>query len=155
MGDVLLPVGPRTPLQVTAPEGVVEQLTLIQPGGVGQGQPGSPPTVAPGEVSRRFPSDVAGPAVVHQEDSPEPAMLTSEPIQRRDVMGGVVLLQAGRHHLAAVDHQQGQDADRAVPGCTRTPAARSSGQYPADRAAFEHLAVGHLVAADDQDLLLG
>ena len=82
-------------------------------------------------------------------------MLTPEPLQGRDVMGGVIGLQAGRHHLAAVDHEEGQDADRAVPGVLELLLLDRAGDRPADRAAFEHLLVGHLVGADDPDLLPG
>src|SRR5512147_1113447 len=40
MGNVLLPAAPRPPLQIPAPEGVVEQLPLVQPGRMRRGQPG-------------------------------------------------------------------------------------------------------------------
>ena len=64
VGDVLPTVRPRTSLQITPVEGVVQQLRLVQPGGVRRGQPGPPPPLAPGDVGRRVPGDMAGPAVV-------------------------------------------------------------------------------------------
>ena len=64
MGDVLLPAGPRPPLQVAAPEGMVEQVPLIQPGGMRRGEPGTPPTATLGEVVGCFSGDMAGSAVI-------------------------------------------------------------------------------------------
>src|SRR5512135_2957327 len=104
MGDVLLLTRPRPPLQVAAPEGMVEQLPLVQPGGMRRGQPGTPPAMATGEVVGRLAGDVAGPAVMDQEDAPEFTMLPPEPIQFRDVVLGIVGLQADGLHLARMDH---------------------------------------------------
>src|SRR5437868_12944665 len=86
MGDVLLTAGPRPPLQVAMSEGVVEQLSLIEPRGVGRRQPGTPPAPAVGNILVRLGGDAATTAIVNQEYPPEPAMLPSEGIQRRDVV---------------------------------------------------------------------
>ena len=151
MSDVLLATRPRSPVQIAAPEGVVEQLRLVEPRGVGGGQPGPPPPLALGEVGRRVPGDVAGPAVVDQEDATQPPVPPPEPFQGRDVLGGGVRLQAGRLHLAGVDDQERQDADRPVPGVLEFLLLDRAGDGPADRPPLEHLAVRHLIRADDPD----
>ena len=92
---------------------------------------------------------------MHQEDAPELAVFPPEVLQRRDVVLGVVGLQAGRLHLPRMDHQEGQDVDRAVAGVLELLLLDRAGDRPADRAAFQHLEVGHLVGADDPDPLLG
>src|SRR5437763_2760236 len=59
MVDVLPTTGPRTALQVAIAEGMVEQLPLIQPRGVGRRQPGTPPALAAGEIVGRLGGGVA------------------------------------------------------------------------------------------------
>jgi len=91
VGEVLLTARPRPSLQVALAEGVVEQLPLVQPRGVGRGQPGPPPAMATGEVVRRLGGDVAGTAIGDQEDPPKPAMLPPEALPFRDlVQPGVI-----------------------------------------------------------------
>src|SRR5512135_1823349 len=141
MSDVLLPAGPRTPLQVAPPEGVVEQLPLVEPGGMRRREPGTPPASALGEVLGCLPGDVAGSAVVDEEDPPEPAMLPPEPFQFRGVVIGVVGPQADGLHLARMDNQERQEIDRAVPGVLELPLLDRAGNRATNRPAFEHLAV--------------
>src|SRR5512135_3607846 len=97
-------------------EGVIEQFPLSEPRGVGRGQPGTPPALAVGEIVGRLGGDVAGTAVLNQEDPSKSAVLPSERIQRRNVVVSVVGLQADRLHLTGVDDQEGQEVDGAMPG---------------------------------------
>jgi hypothetical protein len=154
MNYVFLPTRLRLSLQVAASEGVVEQLPLIQPRGMSRGEPGSPLPPAGGEVVLLRPGDVAGPAVMDQEHAPEFEMSPPAAFLCRDAVLGVVGLQADRLHLAHMDDQEHQDANRAVPDGLKLLLLDRAGDGPADRAAFEHLALGHLLRAHDPNSLL-
>src|SRR3954454_256215 len=64
--DVSRAALPRPALQVPEAEGVIEQLRLVQPGGTGRRQSGSPPTATGSEIVRRGLPNVAGAAVVDE-----------------------------------------------------------------------------------------
>ncbi len=115
MIDQSLAALPRPALQVSEAEHVVEQLRLVQPGGAGRRQSGSPPTVAGGEIILRDLARMAGTAVMDQIDPPKPAVVPSELLQGRDIVIGIIGLQTKRLHLPAMDDQEIQDVDRAMP----------------------------------------
>ncbi len=94
---------------------------------------------------------MAGTPVVDQEDAPQPAMVTPESFEFRDVVFGIVGRQAGRLHIARVDDQEGQDVDSAVADVFELLLLDRAGDRPADRVALQNLLVGHLVGADDPD----
>jgi membrane fusion protein (multidrug efflux system) len=126
MGDVFSTAGPRLSLQGAEPEGVVEDLRLIEPRSVRWRPSGTPPAPAHGDLA---------PAVVQdQQDTPESMMLAPESLQRRDEVRGMVGLQNGRHHPPGVDHQEGRAGNQA---------------------SLQHLLVGHLIEAHSPDGSLG
>src|SRR5207247_8930768 len=114
--DILPATGPRPSLQVTMAAGVVEQLPLVQPRGMGRRQPGTPPAPAALEIAGRLAGGVAAAPIVDEEDPTETAVPSSERIQSPDVMLGVVGIEDDRLHPAGMDDQKRQDVDRAVPG---------------------------------------
>src|ERR1035438_9920031 len=81
MIDKSLAALPRPALQVPQAEGVVEQLRLVQPGGAGRCQLGSPPTLTGGEIILRDLAGMAGTAVMDQIDPPKPSVVPSELLQ--------------------------------------------------------------------------
>ena len=66
MGDELFPTCPRSSLEVSVPEGVVEDLGLIQPGRMRRCEPAAPPPAAGLEVLSCESGGMAGIAVVNQ-----------------------------------------------------------------------------------------
>ena len=100
MGDVSFTNGARPSLPAGEPEGVVEDLRLIEPRDVGRPHLGTPPTLSPGEVADRLADDAARAAVQKQEDTPESMMRPSESPQRRDEAHGIVGYQAASNRPA-------------------------------------------------------
>ena len=131
MGNKLLATDPRPTPQKVVVERVVEQLGLIEPRGMRRGRAGPPPSSASLEIGSRRRSTMAGAAIVDQEHASEPAMPLPEPPQLLDVVLGIVGSQAHGLHSPAVDDQEVQEIDGAMPGGTRTPAARSIRGSPA------------------------
>src|SRR4029453_5702968 len=76
--DELLPVPPRSSLQVAIAEGMDQQLGLVEPRGPRRGQAGPPPAVASVEIIRRRPGYVARAAVVDQVDASQPTVTTAK-----------------------------------------------------------------------------
>src|SRR6185312_1030587 len=81
---------PRPALQVPAVEGVIQQLSLVQPGGARWRQSGSPPTATSSEIVPRGVADVAGATVMDQVNRPKTTVVPSEPHQGCDVVIRVI-----------------------------------------------------------------
>ena len=88
---------------------------------------------------------------MHQVDPFQPVVASSEMPQGRDVVIGVVGLQAECLHLPRMDDQEIQDVDRAVPGIVELLLLDRAGDAAADRHSLQDLAIGHLVGADDPE----
>ena len=155
MSDERLTTRPRPALQVTEVEGMIQQLRLVQPGGAGRRQAGVPPTVTGGEILLGGPARMAGAAIMDQVDPPKPAVVPSELLQGRDIVIGVVGLQADRLHPPAMNDQEIQDVDRAMPGIVPLPLLDRAGGAAADRHPFQDLTIGHLIGTDDPDSVPG
>src|SRR5271166_293595 len=112
VGDELLPACPRPSPQVVVPEGVVEDLGLIQPGRMGRCEPVTPPPATGLEVLSRQSSGVAGVAVVNQVHAAQLVMATLESLQLPDIVRRVFRLNARRFHPTTVNDQEVQDVDR-------------------------------------------
>jgi hypothetical protein len=106
---------PRPALQVPEVEGVIEQLSLVQPGGMSWRQTGVPPTATGSEILRRRLADVAGTAVMDQVNPPKATAVLSELFQGWDVVISVIGLQADCFHLTRMDDQEIQDVHRTMP----------------------------------------
>src|SRR5664280_2044959 len=99
MGDELVTARPRTPPQVVVTEGVVEQLGLIQPGGMGGCEPGTPPPATGPEVVPGRPGGMTGVAVLDQVHASQVSVAMTELLQLLDVMSRVLGLDA---HLSLI-----------------------------------------------------
>src|SRR5512133_4014939 len=106
MGGELLPTRPRPTPQVMVAEGVIEQLGLVEPRGVGGREPGTPPTPTGPEVILGHPGGVAGVAILDQVHTPQVVMPMPERLQLLDIMQGVLRLDARRLHPTGVDDQE-------------------------------------------------
>src|ERR1035441_3648139 len=115
MGDELFPTSPRPSPQVAVPEGVVEDLGLVQPGRMGRCEPVTPPPATGLEVLSRESGGVAGIAVVNQIHPAQLVMATLESLQLPDIVRRVFGLNARRFHPAAMNYQEVQDVDRPMP----------------------------------------
>jgi hypothetical protein len=124
---------------VAEPEGVVEDLPMIESRGVRRRQSGTPPAPASVEVTGRRAGGMAAAAVQDREDTSEAMMLPPECRQRQDEVLGVVGRRDRGLHPSCVDDQEGQDVDRPMPGILELLLLDRAG----DRPAVEHLIVGH------------
>jgi len=82
MGDELLLIPPRPSPQVVVPEGIVEDLGLVEPGRMDQCKPATPPPATGPQILLREPCRVAGIAVVNQVHASQVMMATPESLPR-------------------------------------------------------------------------
>ena len=146
MGNKLLATDPRPTPQEVVVERVVEQLGLIEPRGMRRGRAGPPPSSATLERGSRRRGHMAGAAIVDQEHASEPAMPLPEPPQLLDGVLGIVGSQAHGLHPPAVDDQEVQEIDGAMPGVLELPLLDRSGDRPPDRTSLQDLAIGTALA---------
>ncbi len=142
---------PRTTLQIPEVEDVIEQLRLVQPGGMSRCQSGSPPTATGSEILPRGLADVAGSTVVDQVNPSKATVAPSELLQGRDVMIGVVGLEANCLHLARVDDQKRKDVHGAMSDIVEFLLFDRSRDGASDGNPLQDLAVGHFVGAHHPD----
>src|SRR5262249_54082340 len=105
---------PRSSLEVPEVEGVIEQLSLVQPGGMSWRQSGSPPATTRSEILAGGVADVAGTAVMDQVNPPKATVVPPKLHQGRDVMISIVGRKADCLHLARMDDQESEDVDCAM-----------------------------------------
>jgi hypothetical protein len=148
MGDELLPTRPRPASQVVVAEGIVQDLCLVEPGGMGRGEPRTPPPPTRPEVVSCPAGGMARIAIVDQVHAPQVMMATPESLQLLDVMRRVFPLDACRFHPAAVNDQDVQDVDRPMPGVLELLLFDRARDRSTDRLAFKDLVVGDLIGAD-------
>jgi hypothetical protein len=130
------------------PEGVVEDLGLIQPGRMGRYEPVTSPTAAGLEVFSRQPGGVAGVAVVNQAYAAQLVMATLESLQLPDVVRRIFRLNAFRFHRTTLNDQEVQDVDRLMPPVLEFLLFDRAMDRTVDRVAFHDRMVGHLIGAD-------
>ena len=154
MGDELFPTSPRPSPQVAIPEGVVEDLGLVQPGRMGRCEALTPPPATGLEVLSRESGGVAGIAVVNQVHTAQLVMATLESLQLPDIVRRVFGLNARRFHPAAMNYQEVQNVDCPMPQVLEFLLFDRARDRTADRAAFQDLMVGYLIGADHPIALL-
>ena len=147
MGDEFLAACPRTPPQVAVTERVVEQLGLIQPGGMGRCEPGTPPPATGSAVPGR-PGGVTRVAVLDQVHAPQLAVAPTE-------SPSTLRCNEPRPWSRRTPHASARwwttRNDRRLDGAAvhvLDPPADRAGDRAADWVAPQDLMVGHLVGAD-------
>ena len=106
---------PRSPLEVVVTEGVEQQLRFIEPRGVDRGEATPPPAGASHQVVAGLRGRMGRVVIVDQVDAPQVTMPRSERTQLLDVSFGALGVEANRLHSSAMNDQEDQDVDRAMP----------------------------------------
>ena len=149
--DVFRAAFPGSALQVPAVKRVIEQFSLVEPGGTSGRQPGSPPSPTGTKILPRGMAVVAGTAVMDQVDSPKASVVPSEPHQSRYVVISIVGLQADGLHLAGMNDQEHEDVHCTMPEIVELLLLDRAWNAASDWNSFQNLAVGHLVGAHHPD----
>ncbi len=91
MGDTLLPLMPCPTLQIMITERMVQQLCLVQPGGLRGCEAGPPPPGERSAVLSGARGGMAGIAILDEEHPPQPPVALSKPPQCVDGVLGIFL----------------------------------------------------------------
>ena len=139
---------PRSSLQVVVTECADQQLRFVEPRGVDRGEATSPPAGASRQVVPRLCGRMGRVVIVDQIDSAQVTMPMSECPQLLDVVLGAFRVEARRLHLSAVNDQEEQDVDRAVPRVIELTLRDRAGDRMPDGMSFQDLEVGFLIGTD-------
>jgi len=139
---------PRSSLQVVVTECADQQLRFVEPRGVDRGEATSPPAGASRQVVPRLCGRMGRVVIVDQIDSAQVTMPMSECLQLLNVVLGAFRVEARRLHLSAVNDQEEQDVDRAVPRVIELTLRDRAGDRMPDGMSFQDLEVGFLIGTD-------
>ena len=139
---------PRSPLEVVVTEGVEQQLRFIEPRGVDRGEATPPPAGASHQVVAGLRGRMGRVVIVDQVDAPQVTMPRSERTQLLDVSFGALGVEANRLHSSAMNDQEDQDVDRAMPRIIELALRDRAGNRRPARMSFQDLEVGLLIGTD-------
>src|SRR5512134_724064 len=129
-------------------ERIIEQFSLIEPGGMDWREARPPPRVVVKVLSGGR-GGMTGIIILDQKDAAQVTMALVKRSQNLDVMGCIFPRGAVRFHLAAMYHQKHQHVDRAMAHVFKLLLLNRAGNGLADRGAFERLQIGHLIHTND------
>jgi len=144
---------PRSALEVVVTEGAKQQLCFIEPRGVDRGEATPPPAGASRQVLARLHERMGRVVIVDQVDAAQVPM--SERTQLPDVALGALRVEASRFHPSAMNDQEDQDVDRAVPRVIELALRDRAGDRMPDGMSFQDLEVGLLIGTDHPEALPG
>lgn len=153
--DELGSTPPRAPLEVVVTEGAEQQLRLIEPRGVDRREAIPPPAGATRQVVAGLGGRMGRVVIVDQVDASQVTMPRSERTQFLDVPPGALGLEASRLHAPAMNDQEGQDIDRAVPRIIELALCDRAGDRRPGRMSFQDLEVGLLIDTDHPEAATG
>jgi len=142
------PTVPRSSFQVVVTEGADQQLRLVEPRGVDRGEATPPPAGVSRQVVPRLRGRMGRVVIVDQIDSAQVTMPMSECPQLPDIVLGAFRVEARRLHPSAVNDQEDQDVDRAVPRVIELALRDRAGDRMPDGMSFQDLEVGFLIGTD-------
>src|SRR5262249_60424688 len=123
-------------------KGLQQRFRLVQPRGVWRQQTRMPPAAELPQIAWRAVPGMGGVPIVDQVHPLQVPMPSAEVPQRRGVVDRALVCKAYRFHLAAVDDQEHQHTDGAMPGILELALFDRTGDGAAGRPALQYLEVG-------------
>jgi hypothetical protein len=134
-------------------ERVIQQLRLVEPGGMDRRETGSPPGVLL-EILMGCGGGMAGVTVLDQKDTPQMMMALLKPAQGLNVVLGVFTRRAGGFHATTMDYEKQQRVDGAMTTVLKLLLLDRAGNGAADGLTLKRLQIGHLITADEPNAVM-
>lgn len=153
--DEFVSTTPRSPLEVVIAESAEQHLRFVEPRGADRSEATVPPTGASRQVVAGRHGRMSRIVIVDEVDAAQVTMPMSKRTQLLDVPSSALRIEANGLHPSAMNDQEDQDVDRAVPRIIELALCDRPGDRMPDRMSFQDLEVGLLIGTDDPEAPLG